>query len=186
MNPFKIGVVGGVNINKEYRVFDNSDKTIGFHIGGIYEYHFKNNTFLSGSTLFIKKGGEYDYSASYEDEVYYQKFKKENYYLEIPIHFGYRYSFNQNVSLSGSFGPYLGIGLFGKYKAIKGEFKNDDNKIYSDSNSNRFDMGLGGKLSLNIFKHYHIGVGYNYGLTKTNDDLSDKNRNIMISVGYMF
>ena len=56
MNPFKIGVVGGVNINKEYRVFDNSDKTIGFHIGGIYEYHFKNNTFLSGSTLFIKNG----------------------------------------------------------------------------------------------------------------------------------
>lgn len=186
INPFRIGVIGGMNINKEYRIFDDSEKTLGFHVGGVFEYNFKSHIFISASTLLIRKGGKYDYSTTFEEQLYYQIYKKENYYLEIPIHFGYKLLINNNLSLFGSIGPYLGVGLFGKYKAIKGDFENRNDNIYSDKDHKRFDMGIGAKFTIEMFKHYQISVAYNYGLLKTVKDISDKNRNIMISAAYLF
>lgn len=40
--------------------------------------------------------------------------KSTPYYLNIPVHIGYKFSAGRNVSLFVNAGPYISIGLFGK------------------------------------------------------------------------
>ena len=113
-------------------------------------------------------------------------------YLEIPVHIGYKYAVNDNFTLFANAGPYIGIGLFGKLKTT-GEIKNElessvgtsSENIFGDDGFKRFDLGLGLKAGMEFSKKYQISIGYDFGLTETSD-AGTKNRNLMISLGFMF
>lgn len=99
------------------------------------------------------------------------------YYLEIPVHFGYKYAVNETLALFGEFGPYFGIGLFGK---------TDGEDVFCDGGYKRFDLGLGLRAGLEFNQKVPVSIGYDFGVLDVAEGVSAKNRNLTISVGYKF
>lgn len=103
-----------------------------------------------------------------------------------------------------SVGPYLAVGLFGKAKLSIGnaigdwadiegmesvgglEGKSVSEDIFGDDGFKRFDFGLGLKAGVEFNKKYQVALSYDFGLIDVQKDLGMKNRNLMISLGYMF
>ena len=116
------------------------------------------------------------------------------YYLEIPIHMGYKYAINDNFAIFGNFGPYFAVGLFGKMKAtgylideVEGLTSiHDSAKVFGNNAMKRFDFGLGLKAGVEFFQKYQVSIGYDWGLLDNIEDSGNKNRNLMLSVGYFF
>ena len=117
------------------------------------------------------------------------------YYLEVPVRVGYKYAVNDDFALFGSVGPYVAVGLFGKMKAkvdgdiadiagLDGNSASED--IFGDDGLKRFDFGLGLKAGVEFSKKYQVAISYDFGLVEVAKDLGMKNRNLMISLGYMF
>ena len=117
------------------------------------------------------------------------------YYLEVPVRVGYKYAVNDDFSLFGSVGPYIAVGLFGKAKAkVDGDYFDFDEiggnsaseDIFGDDGLKRFDLGLGLKAGVEFSKKYQIAISYDFGLVEVIKEVGMKNRNLMISLGYMF
>ena len=174
-------VVAGLNIADVSEL----DSRIGFHVGVVGSYGFSNEfngAYANAGALISLKGGQLDYGSILKANL-------DTYYLEIPIHIGYKHSLSENFAIFGEFGPYIGIGLFGKSKIeSKGESISVDT-FSEDGGVKRFDMGLGFKLGVEINKLIPISVGYDFGLANINNDNdggSIKNSNLTISIGYKF
>lgn len=179
--PVRLGVTGGINFNK-YN--ENSDFRTSFHIGMTSDITLGSNFYLAPSLLFIGKGHKsitFFFPELSPDPIY---FKKESYYLEMPVHVGYNIKLGNSMSFLVSAGPYFSLGLFGKHKNTLGDSQTMYKKGTGDK---RFDMGLGGKIHLRFSDHYQLGVGYDWGILKTTGNDSDsKNRNLSVSVSYLF
>ena len=115
--------------------------------------------------------------------------------MEVPVRVGYKYAVNDDFALFGSVGPYVAVGLFGKMKAkvdgdiadiagLDGNSASED--IFGDDGLKRFDFGLGLKAGVEFSKKYQVAISYDFGLVEVAKDLGMKNRNLMISLGYMF
>ena len=50
----------------------------------------------------------------------------------------------------------------------------------------RFDLGLGLKFGVEFCKKIQVAFGYDWGLIDNADHIDNKNRNMMISLSYMF
>jgi hypothetical protein len=110
------------------------------------------------------------------------------YYLELPIHIGYRYDLGGgNVGIFGSFGPYVAMGLFGTDKVTVGSTSTKPD-TFSDERLKRFDFGVGLRAGVAMFDHYRIYVGYDWGLINIAQDSDNKinNRNFYVGASYMF
>ena len=100
-----------------------------------------------------------------------------------------------DFALFGSVGPYIAVGLFGKAKAkVDGNIadlgglgtNSASEDIFGDDGFKRFDFGLGLKAGVEFSKKYQVAISYDFGLVEVAKDLGMKNRNLMISLGYMF
>ena len=120
------------------------------------------------------------------------------YYLNIPIHAGYRMGLGDNVKLSVSAGPYLGVGLWGKGTGtvkVSGDVPSDldikagkykvDN-VFKDSDLRRFEIGASVKAGLEFKDRYRLSVGYDIQLNSMMKDDDYYNQVVSVSVGYMF
>lgn len=188
----KVGVTAGLNISSP----NDYDSKTGFNVGIKGELGLPN----------VSKGLYLDYgvrlsSQGWESAGYYDAQKKQSmqwkgnpYFLNIPIHIGYKFSLGHNTALFAHVGPYIGIGLFGKNKLVtetetgKTATTLADN-VFSDKQSERFDWGIGGKVGLEFAKHVQVALGYDWGLKnlKTSSNPIDfKNKVFSISFAYMF
>ena len=197
---FRFGPTVGLNLAS------NSAKDVkpkvGFSIGALGEYNFTNNFYMTGALKFSLK------NSKFENEIKGTHGSYEPCYIEIPIHGGYRYSFNDKFSVFGEFGPYFGIGVCGKayennvlmkketvagiYPETEYEFRDitmdyfGDFKNHSVLGASRFDFGLGVAAGVE-FSKFQARLGYDFGLTKIFDVAnSARNRNFYIAVSYMF
>ncbi len=199
----KWGVVAGMNLSKMSAT--GLDSKLGYHVGVRAELglpQVANGLYLDASALLSAKGAKMDFG-----DLGSQKINAN--YLEIPIHIGYKYAVNDNFSVFGSFGPYFSYGLFGKtkveeldyddeYELMKTSSKYD---TFGNDGLKRFDCGLGLNVGVEIKKTYRVAIGYDFGLTETYKSKFDageenyeefdfgsgaKNRNLTISVAYMF
>lgn len=66
------------------------------------------------------------------------------------------------------------------------EGKSVSEDIFGDDGFKRFDFGLGLKAGVEFNKKYQVALSYDFGLIDVQKDLGMKNRNLMISFGYMF
>jgi len=144
-------------------------------------YH--SSDFMDGRTGTFEVNGEADITP---------------YYLNIPIHAGYKMALNDNLNLSLSAGPYIGIGLWGKGTSkittkgnvpaelgiVPREYKIDN--IFKDSDIRRFEIGIGVKAGLEFMDHYRLSVGYDIQLNSMmkNDDYY--NQIVSVTLGYTF
>ena len=185
----KWGVMAGMNVSKY--TFTGFDNRVGFHAGVKAELGLSqeaSGAYMDFAALLTLKGAKIDGGS-----IATVKFNP--YYLEIPVHVGYKYAVNENFALFGSVGPYLAVGLFGKAKLkvdgdiadiaeLGGNSMSED--IFGDDGLKRFDFGLGLKAGVEFSKKYQVALSYDFGLIDVQKDLGMKNRNLMISFGYMF
>lgn len=104
--------------------------------------------------------------------------KPSAFFLDIPIHIGYKYALSNSVALFGEIGPYFGIGLFGT------------KHIFDKHALKRFDLGAGFRAGAEFKKKFSASLGYDFGFLNLNDGLTGdgkiRQRNVYISLGYRF
>ena len=172
----KWGVMAGMNVSKY--TFTGFDNRVGFHAGVKAELGLSqeaSGAYMDFAALLTLKGAKIDGGS-----IATVKFNP--YYLEIPVHVGYKYAVNENFALFGSVGPYLAVGLFGKAKLSIGNAIGD----WADIEGMESVGGLGLKAGVEFNKKYQVALSYDFGLIDVQKDLGMKNRNLMISFGYMF
>ena len=191
----RYGVTGGLNVSS-FAINGTGDKSLdsdsrmGFNVGFRVEAgapFILDGFFFSGELLLSSKGAEFN-TAEDGDAL---KNIVRPYYLELPLHIGYRHTVGSsgNVSLFGSFGPYFAVGIGGKNKI---EIDNVTEKFdtFGDDGLKRFDFGLGIRGGVHFYDHYQIFIGYDWGLidiAKSNaDGRKINNRNFYVGVAYMF
>lgn len=188
----KVGVTAGLNISSP----SDYDSKTGFNVGVKGEWGLPNvskGLYLDFGVLLSSQGWK---SSGYYDNQKKQgmQWKGNPYFLNIPIHIGYKVSLGHNTALFAHVGPYIGIGLFGKNKLVteteagKKTTTLADN-VFSDKQAERFDWGIGGKVGIEFAKHVQLAVGYDWGLKnlKTSSNPADfKNKVFSVSCAYMF
>lgn len=168
-----------VGMNSSNFSITGFDSKIGFHAGVKAEVglpQISEGVYLDMGALLTLKGAKIDGGSA-------ASIKFNPYYLEIPVHIGYKYAVNENFAIFGNAGPYLAIGLFGKAKAegdILDEYEFDDNStnVFGDDAMKRFDFGLGLKAGVEFSQKYQISIGYDWGLVENIKDSGNKNRNL--------
>lgn len=183
---FKFGVSGGMNLNS----ITNNENKIGYNVGVKGEYFFKDDKglYLDMGIMLTNKNWETPYYYNNGDKSA-TKWSANPHYLNIPIHIGYMMSVSKKFSVFVNAGPYLGLGLFGKYNMTSSN-KNTTvaDNIFEDY-LKRFDYGIGGKIGVEYAKHIQLSAGYDWGLknlkTKTYP-MDYKNRSFDISCTYIF
>lgn len=187
----RYGITGAMNVANYAMEVEgisfNPDSRIGFRAGFRMEMDapfIYDGFYFDAEALLSAKGAKFD-SSSGEDS---SSVISRPYYLEIPIHIGYRYMFGQgNVGIFGSFGPYFGVGLFGTNKVTVAGVESKPDAFSSDG-LKRFDFGLGLRAGVAMFEHYRIYVGYDWGLIDVAKSGGNKinNRNFYVGASYMF
>ncbi len=188
---FRYGVVGAANFSSysmDAAGFDvNTDSRVGFKAGFRVEMDapfLLRGLYFDAEATISSKGAEY---TGVNGDAY-ANVSSRPYYLEIPMHIGYHYTFSDSeFGIFGSFGPYFGIGLFGTEKYFTGGVKSKPD-TFSKSNLQRFDFGLGLRAGVSMFDHYRIFIGYDWGLVNISNvnGLDINNRNFYIGASYMF
>ena len=187
----RYGITGAMNVANYAMEVEgisfNPDSRIGFRAGFRMEMDapfIYDGFYFDAEALLSAKGAKFD-SSSGENAA---SVISRPYYLEIPIHIGYRYMFGQgNVGIFGSFGPYFGVGLFGTNKVTVAGVESKPDAFSSDG-LKRFDFGLGLRAGVAMFEHYRIYVGYDWGLIDVAKSSGNKinNRNFYVGASYMF
>lgn len=190
---FQLGVVAGMNMSK-FSTEGMSNK-VGFHAGVKGELGLpsvSNGVYLDFAALLSLKGAKIDAGDLFS-------IKYDPYYLEVPIHIGYKYAVTENFSVLANAGPYVALGLFGKGAGEVNEAigESGSGDIFGDGGMKRFDYGIGVKIGAEIIKKVQVQVGYDFGLAKASEmageigeavdfNIGMKNRNLTLSVAYMF
>ena len=147
--------------------------TLGYGATFVAEYNFK-------TTLFLQSGVGVE-NIAYDDGDINNVF-----YAQIPIHIGYRYILENRKVCFIQAGPTFGLGMFGpkiNWDCAEGSQPcKPDN--YFDSDGKRFDLGLGGRVGIEILK-FQISVGANYGVLEATT-WGGHNLTVNLGVAYMF
>lgn len=186
---FRVGATAGVNVNSP-----SGDDTglIGFNVGVKGELGLlqaSEGWFMDFSALLSSHGWK---SVAYYDKATATslQWKATPYYLSIPVHVGYKFRCSDKLKLFVSAGPYAGIGLFCKETltstlAGKSTTSTVSNNIFADNVHERFDWGLGCRLGAELYGHWQLSVGYDWGMKDTNKK-NMRYRTLSISSVYVF
>jgi hypothetical protein len=185
----RFGLSAGMNISSPS---DLNSKT-GFHAGVKGEYSFSDNLYVGSGLMLTSKGWKSDtyYDASTKQST---TWKATPYYIEMPIHLGYKTAVGENIKLFGEAGPYFDLGVFGKSSyTVEKDNKmttSKTNNLFKDNQQERFDCGLGASIGVEFYQHYQLSLGYDWGLKKiykkNASNLDSKNRVFEVSLAYMF
>lgn len=211
---WRFGLRAGVNVSQITDV--ENDKVdykvkplVGYNFGIVSEYKLASNFYFTPSINISIKGTKLSAEIGRDsipiitpiDTTYQitdpQKIKEERKlaYFEIPVQFAYRIRCAQKCNLDIMFGPYVAIGMYGKYNIEDTRYSGISQgrgDVFSKSMySTRMDVGVIGGINLELWKHYRLGVNYAKGLTSLKDsfdshDAKPKNSTWAFTIGYMF
>lgn len=182
---FRYGVTAGLNLN--YQHGSDNDYRAGWRAGLAGQLDLKSCWYMSASLQLDSRSFK---SGNYNNEVtsplYYTSTIN---YLSLPIHAGYAVPCGEKVKVLFEAGPYFALGLWGKSAAHGVDGKEiASTKDFDQLGVERFDCGLGLAVGTELFRHYQLKVGYDFGLTKTRKYDADKCRNSLayVTLSYMF
>ena len=162
-----------------YRRPDGLDERTGFSVGAGVEYNFSRHWAIQSGLMITSKGATAEYEgysplSSSTDPISY-KAKISPIYLDIPILAAFKIDISNHVKFAINIGPYLSVGMGGKYELTNtGGHKNESHnpfKSYSstaemkdkDALLKRFDIGVQGGIGFEIWKHYLINASFQHG-----------------------
>lgn len=132
-----------------------------YHAGLVAELKLTDGFSIQPELLYSTQGATYKYAA--------REFKKELGYLSIPVMA--KFHFNQTVSLD--LGP-------------QASFLLSERKEFDVKNTETFEFGVAGGLTLNVTKSIFLQGRYILGLTDASKEAEVKNSVLQISAGYNF
>ncbi len=115
--------------------------------------------------------------------IFYSGAKIQEHYLDFPVCFNYRHDFTENISARAFAGPTFSLGLSSSIEY--------DSKTYNgyEKDYSRFDVMVGGGVSVEFRKKYGVLIGYDFGLLDKNKEDSGphhKRNKFYVGVSYMF
>lgn len=185
---FATGAFAQQNINWEAQAglsstsFLSGPSKIGFHVGVRANKEFPSVTkgFYGNVGAFISsKGSSSELLGTTESRAYY---------LDIPVHVGYKKDLNDKFALFGEAGPYLGCGLLGTTKTTtpfegiagittKGKAETTTEDFFESAP--RLAYGLGVRVGMEFKQKYTASIAYDHSLSLDFNSL-------MLTVGYKF
>jgi hypothetical protein len=189
---FKIGAVAGLNLN----VPSDLKSGVGFRVGVKGELALPDvaNGLYAESGLTLS-------SIPWKTEKLYNsqtgitaQDKATPYYLNIPLHVGYKWNCGQNAKFFINAGPYLNIGLFGKIKNTAMDTNHKElhsvslNYFSYVGSDHRVDWGLGFGTGFELAKHYQMSIGYEWGMRDIvpSPSYNYRNHTFTFQLAYMF
>ncbi len=163
-------------------------KGTGFRVGAVAECPIPQveNLYASAGAIISLENAKVslgDYSST----------SMNPFFLNIPIHVGYKYTLTDQIGIFGEVGPYAGIGLFGKsvytgedYDGTKYTEKED---VFGDDGAlSRFQFGLGVKVGVVVNEKYKVHFGWDCNLLNSDSTGETKvtHNNAYLGVSYMF
>lgn len=165
---FKFGIKGGLNYANQSGsgitiTTDNYNKEAitSYHVGLLAEIKVTDGFSVQPELLYSTQGATYKNA--------FEEFKNELGYISIPVLA--KFNFNKTVSLD--LGP-------------QASFLLSERKNVNFKNSESFEFGVAGGLTLNVTKNIFLQGRYVLGLTEASRDAEVKNSVVQISAGLRF
>ena len=184
--PLQFGVRGGLNISDEsshkyLSGISNSTKfRQGFNLGGVVNMPITEKFDVEADVFYSMQGFKQDIlttTLDEYDEVVLQTIT--SHYLNIPIVAKYYITNGLYVEC----GPQVGF-LMGRSNNAEVLTPVDP---YEYSNTKKVDFSIVAGVGYNFYDNFYVNASYCHGFTGTSQIYDGgKNRNIQISVGYMF
>lgn len=173
--PVTLGIKAGANLSTFRGDLKNTKSAFKYQAGITADIMlWKNIYILTGLDLHIK-GAKYEPES--EPTVKYNPM-----YLQLPVHWGYKFTLAPGTRFVINAGPYVAYGIGGKAKN-----RGDSEKVFGDNKLKRLDYGVGGGIGLEFGK-LCINGGYDFGINNISDikDTKLRNRNIYMTLGLKF
>lgn len=182
----RFGVKGGLNCSKEtknevvkqYISKDMSFRT-GFHVGGVVNYALSSRWELEADFLYSMQGYKDKIDVMTEQSLSNEDYTVTSHYLNLPI----AVKFFPVGRFYIECGPQWGYLLSKKDKMEDW----DNTNMYPSGTTKKIDFGIFGGLGYRFTDNVFVEARYIHGFTgtsKKND--GGKNRNIQMSLGYLF
>ena len=173
----------GMNFSNATKL-DDTKALPGFTMGVGADYAFNENWAFQPGIMITSKGFKVKENG--------RKATTRPIYLDIPILAAYKFDIADDVKFVINAGPYMAIGLGGKYKWHVDGAKS--HKIFDKEGADwkRFDLGLQWGLGVELGEHYLVNFTAQHGFITPYDFDSDydgdkpKNMSFAIGVGYRF
>jgi len=195
------GIKGGVNLAKLMEKYigdedfdgdlnEYTKSKLGFQVGPVVEFGFSDLISLETGLLLSAKGTKSEFS----EESMESKSSASIMYLNIPVNA--RVGFDVGgTRIFGAVGPYIGVGLSGKYKGeytINGETTTEEEDLEfgndeAESDLKRLDYGLSIGAGA-AFGAFEVGLNYDLGLAdlRFSDNFKTSTRCLSITAAYKF
>ena len=208
-SPITFGIKGGGNIST---LSDNEDITkpkIGYQFGVTVDYMITPDMFIFSGIELVNKGaaGKRLPSSATSDATVATT--SNSLYIQLPIHFAYKFDAGTDTKIALHGGPYVAYGVGGKMKAKMKDSTTPytketlENDFFGDNGlAKRFDYGLGLGVSIEYNKLVfdfgfdagipnivNDGAEIYYNLTKKildKDDWKLRNQSVHLTFGYKF
>lgn len=187
------------NLNKDvFNVWNNNSWGTGIDVGVVADINFRNWISVQPGFFFESRSGKYSYVNiyGYDDDqsriLMTQYGKDRSYSFIIPILASVHFNVSQDVRWNVEFGPYYQIVLKNK---LNGDFSvpayNSPDGLpagYIPVHSSKGDFGFKMGTTLEILKHYLVGVHYEAGALRPWKDgnLGGHRKAWVFSIGYNF
>ena len=193
----RIGVTAGMNVSSP----TNEDTKVGYQLGLRGEWYFKSpesGPFVSfGAMLSEKPYKQKYYVLALPSDPMPREWSKVGHptFVEVPVHFGWRWKVGDKLNLFASAGLYANIGVFGKERTKSKAFgatpaAKYTTNIFGDYGNQAFcDYGVGYRVGMDIARHYQVSLSQDWGIRDMNElgyGTKFKNRNFSLSFTYMF
>ena len=196
-SPLTFGVRAGVNLSSiTGDETDDVNPIVGFNAGVTMDWEFAPSMFLMTGLNFTTKGARMEESGTEAGVSWTETLTARPMYLQLPVHFGYKFEVAPGTRLVLHAGPYVAFGIGGKYRfeaTENGHTESESIDIwghgYDDMEEpNRFDFGVGVGVGLELPNRMTIGLGFDMGLANIWDDndFSQRNMNAHLTVGFRF
>lgn len=166
----------------------------GFHVGATAEFPITEMLSFETGLLLSTKGYRMSEEETDGGETYEYKGNINLLYVDIPLT-AKAYFDVGGAKIYGAFGPYLGLGLSGKYKieetymgstdTEEGDLELGSDEQNDDFKSLDFGLAIGAGVEINAIQ---IGLSYGLGLANispySGDGYKVNNRVLGLSVGY--
>ena len=139
----------------------NTDAITSYHAGLVAELKLTDGFSIQPELLYSTQGATYKNA--------FEEFKNELGYLSIPV----LAKFNLNKTVSLDLGP-------------QASFLLSERKNANFNDSETFEFGVAGGLTLNVTKHIFLQGRYVLGLTEASKEAEVKNSVLQISAGFKF
>lgn len=182
----QFGVRAGLNLSTEskYKIIngydlESPDFRTGLHIGGVVNWAINERFELETDLLYSMQGYKDRVNVEGEQRLHDKNYSVTSHYMNLPI------AAKINI-VKGAYvecGPQFGYLLSKKDKLEGIETENS----YTSENTKKFDFGIFGGLGYKLENGVFVDARYIHGLTGTSKVFDGgKNRNIQISLGYLF